>query len=214
MKSARSARQPRARTLTIPVAGQHALDQTRALEGRRKAQMWLVRWIVMIVVVLFAVLLLGGLLLPSTFTVTRSAVIAAPPEKVYALVADPRGWQLWSPWSRRDPLIHVQYSGPTSGAGATWRWQSKSQGDGAMTFTAAEPGRRVAYELYFGDVETTSTGELRFEPQEAVTRVTWTMNGDTGKNPFSHWMALAAGGMVGKDFSEGLAGLRATAEKP
>ena len=162
---------------------------------------------------LFAVLLVGGFLLPSSFVVTRSVVVAAPPEKVYALVADPRAWQLWAPWSRRDPLMHVQYSGPASGVGATWRWQSKSQGDGAMTFTDAEPGRRVAFDLYFADTGTTSSGELRFEPQEAVTKVTWTMNGDMGKNPFSHWMALAAGGTVGKDFSEGLRGLKAAAEK-
>jgi hypothetical protein len=58
--------------------------------------MWLVKWIVTVLVVHFAVLLIGGLVLPSTFTVTRSAVNAAPPEKIYALVADPRGWQRWS----------------------------------------------------------------------------------------------------------------------
>jgi uncharacterized protein YndB with AHSA1/START domain len=175
--------------------------------------MWLVRWVVVIVVVLFAVLLVGGFLLPSSFVVTRSVVVAAPPEKVYALVADPRAWQLWAPWSRRDPLIHVQYSGPASGAGATWHWQSKSQGDGSMTFTEAEPGRRVAFDLDFAATGTTASGEFRFEAQEAVTRVTWTMQGDMGKNPFSHWMALAAGGTVGKDFSEGLGGLKAAAEK-
>jgi uncharacterized protein YndB with AHSA1/START domain len=176
--------------------------------------MWFVKWIVAVGVVLFAVLLGGGIFLPSTFTVTRSAVIAAPPEKIYALVADPRGWQRWAPWSRRDPLMHIEYSGPASGAGATWRWKSKSQGDGAMTFTEADPGRRVAYELYLHEFGTTSSGELRFEPAEAVTKVTWTMSGDMGKNPFYHWMALGAGGVVGKDFSQGLSGLKSEAEKP
>jgi len=40
------------------------------------------------------------------------------------------------------------------------------------------------------------------------------MNGDMGRNPVYHWFALAADGMVGKDFDEGLAGLKAAAEKP
>jgi len=167
-----------------------------------------------IVLVALAVLfLVVGFFLPPTFTVARTAEIAAPPEKVYALVADPRGWKQWSAWNRRDPQMRIDYSGPQSGMGAKWAWKSKSQGDGEMTFTAAEPGKRVAFDLYFPDFGTTSKGELRFEPAGAGTRVTWTMNGDMGRNPVFHWFALAADGMVGKDFDEGLAGLKAAAEK-
>ncbi len=176
--------------------------------------MWLVKWLVTVTAVLFAVVLVGGFLLPPTFTVTRAVLVAAPPEKIYPLVADPHAWQLWSPWTRRDPSMRIEYSGPPSGVGATWRWKSRSQGDGAMILSEIEPNRRVAYELYFPDFGTTSSGELRFEPQDALTKVTWTMNGDVGKNPFRHWMALTAGSTVGKDFSEGLLGLKAAAEKP
>jgi uncharacterized protein YndB with AHSA1/START domain len=175
--------------------------------------MWLVRWIVTIGVVLLAVFLTGGFLLPSTYFITRSTVIEAPPEKVYALVADPRGWQLWSPWTRRDALIHVQYSGPQSGVGATWRWQSKTLGDGAMTFSEADPGRRIAFQLYLPDPGTFSSGELRLQPQDAATKVTWMMNGDMGHNLLRHWMALGAGATVGREFSEGLANLKTAAEK-
>ena len=45
----------------------------------------------------------------------------------------------------RDPAMNVTYSGPPSGPGAAWAWKSASEGDGSMTFTAAEPGRRVAH---------------------------------------------------------------------
>ena len=176
--------------------------------------MRIVKWIAGVLVVLVVAFVVVGLFLPSTFTVTRSAEIAAPPDKVYALVADPRAWQRWSAWNRRDPQMQVDYSGPASGAGARWSWKSKSEGDGTMTFTAAEPARRVAFDLYFPDFGTTSAGELRFAPSGAGTRVTWTMNGDMGRNPLYRWFALAADGMVGKDFAEGLAGLKREAEKP
>ena len=130
--------------------------------------MWLVKWLVTVLAVLFAVVLIGGFLLPPTFAVTRTALVAAPPEKIYPLVADPHAWQLWSPWTRRDPAMRIEYSGPPSGVGATWRWKSRSQGDGAMILSEIEPNRRVAYELYFPDFGTTSSGELRFEPQDAL----------------------------------------------
>ena len=168
-----------------------------------------------IVLVALAVLfLVVGFFLPPTFTVARTAEIAAPPEKVYALVADPRGWKQWSAWNKRDPQMQIEYGGPPAGMGAKWSWKSKSQGDGEMTFTAAEPGRRIAFDLYFPDFGTTSKGELRFDPVGGATRTVWTMHGDMGRNPIYHWFALGAEGMVGKDFEEGLAGLKAAAEKP
>jgi len=108
----------------------------------------------------------------------------------------------------------MDYSGPPSGEGAGWSWKSASEGDGRMTFTAAEPDRRVAYELFFPDFGTTSTGELTLAPEGDGTRVTWSMNGDMGHNPLMRWFALGADGLVGKDFAEGLAGLKALAEKP
>ena len=82
-----------------------------------------------------------------------------------------------------------------------------------MTLTAAEPGRQVAYDLYFPDMDSTSTGTLRFSPEGAATRVTWTMDGDMGKNPIGRWFGLMMDSMVGKDFDAGLARLKALAEK-
>ena len=176
--------------------------------------MRIVKWLAGVIVILILLIVVVGFFLPGTFTVVRSTQVAAPPEKVYALVVDPRAWKQWSAWNKRDPQMQIEYAGPPTGMGAKWTWKSQSQGDGEMTFTAAEPARRVAFDLYFPDFGTTSKGELRFEPAGTGTRVTWTMNGNMGANPIYHWFALGADGMVGKDFDEGLAGLKMLAEKP
>jgi hypothetical protein len=63
----------------------------------------LIKVLLSIVAVLAVVLLGGGLMLSSKFTVTRSADIAAPPDKVYALVASPREWNRWAVWHQRAP---------------------------------------------------------------------------------------------------------------
>ncbi|MGE3652191.1 MAG: SRPBCC family protein [Reyranellaceae bacterium] len=91
----------------------------------------------------------GGYLLSPKFTVVRSVVIQASADKVYALMADPRRWKEWSVWNRRDPAMAIEYSGPESGAGAVWSWKRKCESDGKMTFAAAEPGKRVAFDLFF-----------------------------------------------------------------
>ncbi len=174
--------------------------------------MKILKWLAGVIVAFAAVLLIGGLLLSPKFTVVRSVGIQAPPDRVYALVADPRAWKQWGVWSRRDPAMQITYSGPPSGAGAAWAWKSESQGDGKMSFTAATPGERVAFDLYFPDFGTTSRGDVVFAADGAGTRVTWTMNGDMGRNPLFRWVALFADRMVGKDFDEGLNNLKTLAE--
>lgn len=176
--------------------------------------MKLLKRLLIALLLLVALLFLGGLLLSPQFTVSRQVQIQAPPDKVYALVASPRQWKQWSVWNQRDPAMQITYSGPESGPGAVWEWKSESEGDGRMSFTAAQPGRQVAYDLYFPDFGTTSRGDFRFEPVAGGTRVTWVMHGDMGKNPLFRWMGLFADSMVGKDFEGGLAGLKAVAEKP
>jgi uncharacterized protein YndB with AHSA1/START domain len=176
--------------------------------------MKILKWIALVLVALGAILLVGGAMLSPKFTVSRSIAIQAPASKVYGLVAEPRQWKLWSVWTRRDPGMQIDYSGPVAGTGAAWSWHSKTEGDGKMVFTSAEPARRVAFELYFIDFGTTSSGQIDFVPDSASTKVIWTMTGDMGRNPINRWMALAADAMVGKDFEAGLANLKTVAERP
>jgi uncharacterized protein YndB with AHSA1/START domain len=174
----------------------------------------ILKWLLIAIVAMMAILLIGGFTLSPEFRAVRSTVIKAPADKVYALVADPREWKRWTVWNQRDPAMTITYSGPATGAGAGWAWQSKTEGDGKMTFTAADPGKRVAYELFFPDFGTTSTGAVELTPEGSGTKVSWSMNGNMGSNPLLRWMALFGDKMVGPDFEAGLANLKAIAEKP
>jgi uncharacterized protein YndB with AHSA1/START domain len=170
---------------------------------------------IVIGIVVLAVLFFGiGFLLPSKYNVTRSIDIKAPAEKVYTLVADPREWKRWSVWDRRDPSMKVTYSGPATGTGAKWTWESKTEGAGQMEFTTAEPGRRVEYRLSFPEFGSASTGAITLLPSPGGTDVTWVMVGNVGANPIKHYFAALMDRMVGPDFEGGLANLKALAEKP
>jgi len=101
--------------------------------------------LLVVLVVLVAGIVAVGFLMPSQYRVERTARISAPPERVYALLADPREWKRWSEWNRRDPAMKITYAGPPSGQGAAWAWESKSEGEGRMTFTSADPPRRILH---------------------------------------------------------------------
>ncbi|EHR72643.1 Polyketide cyclase / dehydrase and lipid transport [Burkholderiales bacterium JOSHI_001] len=154
----------------------------------------------------------GGMLLPSGYQLSRSVEVAAAPDKVYALVAQPRAWKRWSAWNLRDPFMAIEYSGPDSGLGAAWSWRSASEGKGRMHFTAAQPGQHLAFDLYFVDFNSSAHGEFNFQPTGTGTRVTWSVAGDYGPNPLLHWLALVSDRLIGPDFQAGLDQLKVLAE--
>lgn len=175
--------------------------------------MKILKTLLLALLALIALLLVVGMLLSPTFKVVRSAQINAAPDKIYPLVASLKAWQQWGAWQQRDPAMQTEYRGPETGVGAVSEWKSKSQGDGRMTIVEAEAGKRVKFELYFPDFGTTSYGTLQFEAVGGGTQVTWTMDGDMGKNPVNRWMGLMMDKMVGPDFETGLKNLKALAEK-
>lgn len=167
---------------------------------------------VLVLVGVLALLVAIAYALPSHYRVARSIDIDAPPSKIYPLVAETASWKRWSAWNQRDPAMTIVYAGPASGVGAQWKWKSKTEGHGEMTFTSAEPDRRLGYKLAFPDWDSTATGEITFDPASpTTTRVTWTNEGDLGNNPLMRWMGLAMDRMVGNDFAAGLANLKALA---
>ena len=91
-------------------------------------------------------------------------------------------------------------------------WPQATNTNGRMLITAAETGRRVAYELRIDDFNP-SSGELRLEPETGGTRVIWLMQGDMGGNPINRWFGLFMDKLVGPDFEAGLANLKQLAEK-
>jgi uncharacterized protein YndB with AHSA1/START domain len=173
-----------------------------------------IQWSLAILGAIVLLVVAGGFFIPSKFSVERSTVINAPPNKIYNLVVEPRQWTKWSVWNQRDPDMRITYSGPPFGMGAKWSWVSKSEGTGTMEFTRVEPDRTVEYSLFFPDFGMRSNGVLRLEPAGAGTKVTWISSGDVGGNPLKHYFTLMMDRWVGTDFEAGLANLKALAEKP
>ena len=172
-----------------------------------KLALTVLKYLVGIAVLLLAV----AFLLPSTYSAQRSVTINAPADKVFPLVANNKEWKRWSVWNQRDPNMVTAYSGPEMAAGSKWSWKSASEGNGAMEFSAVEPNKRVGYILTMEDM-TPATGDLKFAPEGAGTKVTWDINGNAGMNPVFRWFGLFMDRMIGPDFEAGLNNLKKLAE--
>ncbi|MBB5019672.1 uncharacterized protein YndB with AHSA1/START domain [Chitinivorax tropicus] len=174
--------------------------------------MALLKKMLLILIGLIVLILLGGLLIPSQYHVKRSVEIHASAERIFPLVNAPKEWKRWTIWNQRDPAMSIRYTGPEQGAGASWSWVSRTEGNGQMTFTASEPPKKLTYSLSFPDFGSSSTGTLTLTPNGDTTTVTWTNDGDIGNNPLMRYFALAMDKLVGPDFEQGLQNLKKLSE--
>lgn len=164
---------------------------------------------------LLAAFLLYAASRPDQFEVQRSAVIQAPPDKVFGLINDFRQWTQWSPWEKMDPAMKRTYSGAPAGHGAVYAWEGNKQvGTGRMEILESVPASRIAIQLDFtAPMTARNASEFTLQPEAGGTRVTWTMRGDTPFGMKVLHVFVSMDKMVGGDFEKGLANLKAAAEK-
>lgn len=165
------------------------------------------------VVIIVAIFLGVGFMLPSEFNVERHIVIDTTPQKVYEQVANLKKWKYWGVWFERDPNMKVTYSGPEMGIGMKSSWVSEQEGSGEMTIIDLVKDRKVVYNLYFPEFEMGSTGEITIERLNNQTAVVWRDYGDVGSNPINKYFAAMMDSMIGPDFEAGLANLKARLER-
>lgn len=172
-----------------------------------------------IIAILVGLLVLGVLIFaatkPDTFRVQRSAIIKAPPEKIFALINDFNAWPTWSPWEKKDPAMKRTLGATATGKGATYAWEgNKEVGQGRMEITEAVPSSKVALKLDFlKPFEAHNTVGFTLEPKGESTNVVWAMQGPTPYFVKIVHVFMDMDKMVGKDFEAGLANLKAVAEK-
>jgi carbon monoxide dehydrogenase subunit G len=170
----------------------------------------------MVVKILVAVLAVVAVATrPAEFHIERSIAVAAPADKVFALVNDLHAWAAWSPWEKLDPNMERTHSGAAAGVGATYAWKSQNGkvGEGRMTIEKSASPSQVGIELQFIK-PFAATNQITFTlvPSGGGTQVTWAMDGRNGFMAKAFGLVMNMDKMVGGDFERGLDTLKTVAE--
>ena len=170
--------------------------------------------LLVIVVVVVVALLLFAASRPNGFRVERTARIKAPPEKIFSLIDDFHAWVAWSPYEKIDPALQRSYSGAEHGKGAAYEWLGNNKvGKGRMEITQSSPPSKIVFALHFmKPFEARNTVEFTMVPEGDATSVTWAMHGSSPFMAKVMCIFMSMDNMVGKQFEEGLANLKAVAE--
>jgi effector-binding domain-containing protein len=158
-----------------------------------------------------ALLIIIGFALPRTNQVEVRIEIDAHQATVFALVNDFRRFALWSPWAHTDPNARFLYAGPRRGEGAVVTWDGAIIGNGSQVITESRPFEWIGITMSPGE-----PGEaiswFALETGVGTTIVTWGFEADYGLNIVGRYFAWMLGGIVARDYHDGLVALKELAE--
>ena len=171
--------------------------------------------IAVVLAIIIAIVLVLASTKSDTFRIQRTAVMNAPADKIFPLIADFREWLNWSPWEGKDPALKRTYSGAERGQGAVYAWDgNKNVGAGRMEILEASAPSKIVIKLDFlKPFEAHNTAEFTMLPQDGATNVVWVMHGPTPFMSKVMQVFMNMDRMIGKDFEAGLANLKAASEK-
>jgi uncharacterized protein YndB with AHSA1/START domain len=171
------------------------------------------------VLIVIAVVVLGfvGFIMTrsGTFHVERSTKIDAPPDVVFAQLADFHNWAAWSAWDKKDATMKKTYDGTAGTVGSSYSWVGNDQtGEGKMTVSAVQPNQKLSLALEFiKPFAAKNAVEFRLTPAGDATQIVWALDGG-GEGFMAKAMNtfMSMDKMVGPDFEQGLASLKTVAE--
>lgn len=175
----------------------------------------MIKIIAIIIAVLIVAVLIYAATRPDSFRIERSLNIKAPPEKLFPHINDFHQWQAWSPWEKIDPAAKATYSGTDNGVGAVYEWNGNNEvGQGRMEIIESAPPAKVVLKIDFiKPFEGHNTVEFKLVPQGDTTTVTQAMYGSSPYLSKLMCLFFSMDKMVGSRYEEGLANLKALAEK-
>jgi effector-binding domain-containing protein len=169
--------------------------------------------ILIAIVIIIAILVIIGFILPKNYHVERSTQIIGKKSMIYDLTSNLNKWDLWESWKKADTAAVYQLIGQDGTVGATIKWDGKIIGNGQMTITQLIPNELIGYDLSFQHGKYQSKGKITIETNGDSAKVSWIDEGDLGYNPFSRYMGLFMGKRLAPDFDKGLANLKKIVEQ-
>ena len=148
-----------------------------------------------------------------SFSISRATTIDADPALVHRLVNDFHEWRAWSPWEAVDPDLDRTFSGADSGVGAHYAWVgNRRAGEGTMEIVGATPERIDVLLTFVKPRRTTNDVTFTLTPSGGSTEVVWIMSGEQRGLMGVLGRVVPMDKIVGRDFEESLARLKAAAE--
>lgn len=150
---------------------------------------------------------------PDYFSITRSGVIEAPPEKVYPYISQFKLCAEWSPFDTPEMKMKKSFTGDDGTEGAKMAFESDTQGSGELTILKLIPNQKADFNLHMvKPFEAENLIEYSLAPEGVGTKFTWTMSGKMNFLAKAFSLFMDCEKMMGPEFEKGIASLKRLVE--
>lgn len=171
-------------------------------------------YIALAVVIVVGAVLAFAATRPDQFSISRTARIDAPRERIFPLINNLRDMNTWNPFALRNTGGPGEYSGPEAGIGSTYAFSCPKSGTGRIEIQESTPSNIVMRLQMKKPFKADNAIAFTLERVgDGATDVTWEM---AGKQPLlGKVMGLFVNcdKMMGSTFEEGLMNLKVRAER-
>lgn len=134
------------------------------------------KYILLLLLILFIGLSIFIAVQPNSFEVTRTRNIKAPQEVLYNKIIDFETWKDWSSWIEVDPKMKITIPEKHEGVGGSYSWEDKD-GVGTMTTVAANPYNSITQEMQIAEFPKSDVSWKLEAKEDGSTDVTWDISG-------------------------------------
>jgi len=176
--------------------------------------MRVLRYIVLAIIFLIALIAIIGLFLPAKVVVERSIVINKSPEAVFQAVNSLDNFNTWSPWFEFDPDASFTIGETVSGVGSIISWEGNEKVyNGSFEIVESKPYSHIKTKFYFGKPDHPVFTTFSFEKNGSGTKTTWAFENDFGYNVFYRYFGFILDKTIAPSSEKGLSKLKLYLEK-
>ena len=169
-----------------------------------------------IILGIIALLLLAGLVISKDISATKEIIINKPAGEVFNYIKYIKNQDNYSKWASLDPNMKSEQRGTDGTVGFVNHWSgNKKVGEGEQEITAIEEGKALYTDLRFiKPFKSFAKAKMTITEIDAgSTKVTWGFESKMNYPMNLMKLFMNMNEMVGRDFSTGLANLKALLEK-
>lgn len=146
--------------------------------------MKILKWIIIVVAILFVAFLGFNAAQDSKITLEESIEIDAPASAVFAEIIDFESWGNWSAWNKMDPNMEQSYEGEKGKVGFKNSWKSSNQnvGVGSQEIVELEDNKYMKSKMKFEGFDADNFASFTLTENDGKTKVVWDFDG--GETPF------------------------------
>jgi hypothetical protein len=161
----------------------------------------------MVVLAIVVILAIVIVMQPEKAHIEKSIVINASAASVFPEVSNYKNFNVWSPWTKMDPIASHTFEGTQANVSSEMLWEGSKTGLRVQRIEEIEENKRVKCAMTFAGYDGIFYSEFRLTPEGNGTRVTWTYDGEnTGLKGKAIW--VFAGGMLASQYKHGLQDLK------